>query len=644
MSTAPFHPETPAERSLRGYVWMIGLILLYGGLHLLWYWQTPLGQVPVLDERENLDLARLLASGALPAEPFYRSLGYPLFLAPLYLCGLPASLIPFVATAAGLLLHAAAALTAAFGARALFDRTRAGLIAGLLYGLNPVLLHQATQILDGALANLALLLGLLCLLHARRTPRITFTLSLGAALAWSLAALVRPQLLLVWLAFPVLWTLLSVRTPDCARRLRLGALAMIASALPWLALGLVQSHVSGHFRCLPTQGAYNLWAANRPGAHGRFFAQSITLPAEADRQNPTRYEAAALFTQATGQPASDIDTINAYWSARLRETVLADPAGFIGRIARRAYYLFNDTEQYNNKTYSFHKARSPLLRFNPLGWGLVFLAGLTGLAVLATRDRRSALVFTVLIGTTTAAILVAFVSDRFRLPLVALASLLAGGVLFLPATWTAWSRNRRLGFAAFLVLAAAFTFSRAFNVRDDATVLQDHLLLASAAVQTGDDALAWSEAGAALALAPGKPDALAWRVTAYFNRLLTHTAPADDAAAWTANARDLLAQPASPAPPSVEVIAALALWRAGDTATAEAAWRRLVPLTPDARAALVFARLTPASELPGSPLAPNDLRSAGALTQLALALAAAPRDATLVALARDLFFPTPVHP
>ena len=612
-------------------------MLLYGGLHLFWYWQTPLGQVPVLDERENLTLARLLASGALPAEPFYRSLGYPLFLAPLYLCGLPASLIPFAATAAGLLLHAASALVVAFSARILFRDHRAGLIAGLLYGLNPVLVHQATQILDGALANLALLLGLLCLLHARRTPRITFTLSLGAALAWSLAALVRPQLLLVWLAFPVLWTLLSLRTPDCARHLRIGALAMIVSALPWLALGLVQSHVSGHFRCLPTQGAYNLWAANRPGAHGRFFAQSVILPAEANGINPTRYEAAALFTQATGQPAGDIDTVNAYWSARLREAALADPAGLFGRIARRAYYLLNDTEQYNNKTYAFHKARSPLLRFNPLGWGLVFLAGLTGFAVLATRDRRSALTFTLLIGTTTAAILVAFVSDRFRLPLVALASLLAGVVVVLPATWAAWSRNRRLGLAALLVLAAIFTFSRAFNVRDDATVLQDHLLLASAAVQTGDDALAWSEAGAALALSPGKPDALAWRVTAYFNRLLSRTAPAADEAVWLENSRQLLAQSDSPASLSVQTLAALALWRAGETAAAEAAWRRLAPLTPDARAALVFARLAPAPNEVASPPSPAELSTAGALTRLSLGLAENPQNPALAPLPGELF-------
>jgi hypothetical protein len=30
-------------------------------------------------------------------------------------------------------------------------------------------------------------------------------------------------------------------------------------------------------------------------------------------------------------------------------------------MARKTYYLFNDFEPYNNKTYAFHQARSPWL-------------------------------------------------------------------------------------------------------------------------------------------------------------------------------------------------------------------------------------------------------------------------------------------
>jgi hypothetical protein len=52
--------------------------LVYAGGHLAWYRTTPLGQVPVMDELENLGLGETIVRGMLPAEPFYRSPGYPL--------------------------------------------------------------------------------------------------------------------------------------------------------------------------------------------------------------------------------------------------------------------------------------------------------------------------------------------------------------------------------------------------------------------------------------------------------------------------------------------------------------------------------------------------------------------------------------
>jgi hypothetical protein len=41
--------------------------LAYGLGHLTWYLTTPLGRVPVLDERENLDLAAAIFGGSSPA-------------------------------------------------------------------------------------------------------------------------------------------------------------------------------------------------------------------------------------------------------------------------------------------------------------------------------------------------------------------------------------------------------------------------------------------------------------------------------------------------------------------------------------------------------------------------------------------------
>jgi hypothetical protein len=44
-------------------------------------------------------------------------------------------------------------------------------------------------------------------------------------------------------------------------------------------------------------------------------------------------------------------------------------------MARKAYALLNNWEQYNNKTYAFHKALSPWLSWNPLCWGLLLVLG-----------------------------------------------------------------------------------------------------------------------------------------------------------------------------------------------------------------------------------------------------------------------------
>ena len=55
-----------------------GLALLYGFGALGEYAATPLGQVPLLDVRETLELARAIATGNLPPEPFYRA---PLYAA-----------------------------------------------------------------------------------------------------------------------------------------------------------------------------------------------------------------------------------------------------------------------------------------------------------------------------------------------------------------------------------------------------------------------------------------------------------------------------------------------------------------------------------------------------------------------------------
>jgi len=525
--------------------------LAYGIAHLSWYAGTPLGQVPVLDERENMTLAGQIAHGTLPCEPFYRAMGYPLLLAGLLAGGVTATQLPFAALLLGVGLHAIGAVLAAWLTQRWFAEVRAGLIAGLLFALNPVFVHDATQRLDTMLGVDLFLAGLACLRLERSEPGPWPPI--GAGFFWALAVLTRPQFLPVWLILPaiVIWRL----------RTRMGiAIAVAAMAVGgslFAAEGLWQQAVAGEFRILPWQGAYNLWAANQPGAHGRYYFQTIDLSHPAQNDNPAKLESLVLYARETGKSTADIDAMNRHWHQRLVTYVTRHPAAWLGLLARKTYALLNDWEQYNNKTYAFHKARSPWLRWNPLGWGVLLVLAVAGAWRLHTEAPSVAGAAGLVAASYAAGVVLSYVSARFRLPLAALLVPLAGGALARPGFWRSLAPGRPLLLAGSMLAAGFLAFSFFDGVRDARPFVQDHLLVARAAQTVGDDNEVWQQARTALALDPSRRDADEFAVTSGFNRQLAANLPAIDLAAWHESARRLLADGGVAAPAARVIAAAL---------------------------------------------------------------------------------------
>ena len=558
---------------------IVAFVYAFG--HLGWYLDTPLGRVPVLDERENLALAEAIAHGTLPAEPFYRAPGYALALAGLRGLGVTAGGLFSAALALGAVLHAVNAGLVARLARVWFGGA-AALAAGLLCALHPVFVHYATQALDATPALTLFLLGLNLLAPALAVSAGAWPW-LGASACWAAATLMRPNYLLVWAALPLL-ALTKVCPGPKPRRL----LAAFGGIALFAALALWQWRVSGVPGFLPAQGPYNFWAANQPGTHGRYYSQQLSLPPELALQNPARAESMLLFERDTGRAATDLGVVNAYWRQHALREIAAHPLAWLRVLARKTYALLNDWEQYNNKTFAFHQTRSPWLRWNPLSWGILFVLGVAGAARLRAERPLASQVLALIAAAGAASVVLFFVSARFRLPLAALLCVPAGGALAAPGFWRTWSRPRQLALGGALLGATALTFSTFDGVRDRATFVQDHALLARAAATVGDDALTWSEASAALALQPNHPDALRLAVAAYFNRLVAGTAPAAEEARWADACRHLLAVPSTNTD-DLRAVAALALWRARQPAAALAEWRRLAA-TPSALAARLLAR------------------------------------------------------
>jgi len=504
---APNKDSSPKTRSFPRVIAAalpVAIALAYALGHLDWYLGTPLGRVPVLDERENVDLAEAILGGTLPWAPFYRAPGYALVLAGLRATGVsPGGLFP-AALALGVVLHALNAALVARIARRWFG-DRGALAAGILFALDPVMVHFATQALDATLALSFFLTGLDCLAAALAEPGRALAWA-GAGAAWAAATLARPNYLLAWALVPVL----AIFRSGARARGRVVA-AAFAGAILFGAQSAWQWRVSGVTGFLPWQGAYNLWAANRPGANGRYYTQQVSLSPALARANPARAESVYLYVRETGGRPEDIAAMNAYWRRRFLEDVSARPLRWAALEARKAYALLNNWEQYNNKTFAFHKARSPWLRWNPVCWGALLVLGVAGAARLARESPAAAAALAAVALACAVSIIIFFASARFRLPLAAVLSVLAGGATGLPGLWRSLSPARRAALAGAAAAAAFVAFSGFGGVRDSSTFVQDHVLLARAALTVGDDATALSEAGEALKMQPWHPDAAAIR-------------------------------------------------------------------------------------------------------------------------------------
>lgn len=494
----------------------------------------PLGQAPVLDARENLAWAQLIREGGLPEDPLYRALLYPLVLS-----WFPAASLPAAASVFGLMLHLCSAVLVGLIARRLWRYDTAAWLAGLLYAVYPVALYFAGQVLDITLATTLFLGGVYLLLNRRGatcdaragsvpgprrasllrqaqslrqvTPLRGYAVPLVGGILGGLAVLARPNFLPAVLCFPVVLLFAKSRPWKASLSVACGIALMLALQ------GLVNLRLSGEFRLLPWQGAYNLYAANREGANGKYYTQRLAFDDVPAGANTTRMESEIYYRYATKDEAPmTVDAMNAFWRKKLVESIAEDPARWLGLMARKSFYVFNNWEQYNNLTYAYHKARWPLLAWNPLGWGVLLLVACAGLVVGYRESSRTAFYGLALLGLAHAAgLLLFFVSARFRLPLAPLLCVAAGGCAFWPQH--AFSPRQKGYLLAGLAGLALLSFGNWFHAKDRATYIQDELLLAVASSQAGEDAQALDLARAVLAREPDRAEAQRLEVTSLFN-------------------------------------------------------------------------------------------------------------------------------
>ena len=280
--------------------------------------------------------------------------------------------------------------------------------------------------------------------------------------------------------------------------------------------------------------------------------------------------------------------MNAYWNHKLLGEIHAEPLAWLGLMARKVYYLFNNFEQYNNKTFAVQKALSPVLVWNPLGWGVSLVLCLSGLTLAVVIRRHCAgFGFGLALAVVYAGgVVMFFVSDRFRLPLLPFLCVGAGA-------WGCAARGQPLRVEGRLLLAVSgaavaaslLTFSQLWDVYDLTPAVQDYVLLSIAAEKSGADLEALNWARQALEQQATHPDALACAVQSFYNAQLRGLVPEVD---FTDETWGRQAQRAAQIPhpsPGTRLIQGIALAKSGHPRAAQNILRALLREAPSAAGA-----------------------------------------------------------
>lgn len=545
--------------------------------YLFWYASTPMGKEPVMDGYYNLALAKEMASGELPERPFFRAPAYSALLAIGYAMGVPDALMPDVARLLNVVAYVAMLIFVGLLTHSIWKSRVAMAVAVLVVGLHPVPHFFAGDpydiIITTALVAAFTWIGWLIISQHKWRPWLV----VGSSLIIGAGCSLRSQLLPLAMLWPIILAgMCYYRERQLTRTMTVAAFAAIGPMLSFLGLGLAHWKVAGEFRMMPWQGPYMLYYGNNPELFtGYIYTQKVYVDTQDATIFPVEAEALELFGRQTGAtPPYSIDAVNDYYSKETRRIVLANPLEWAVLPLRKMYALLNNVEQYDNKTWSLQKGLSPVLRWNPLNWGILLLAGVVGAWVLWGRNRKALLWIGLVAGLYVLVSLLTIVNNRYRVPLYPLLGVLAGGLPLAWAHFRVCSCRARYAVVAIVLLMVFITFPKFFGVEGQDTRLADYVLMAQAANQSGDDveALKWAQLGHEMD--SQRPDLKELWLTSSYNLVFAgkRVLSSEEVAAELAMGMDLLVDERQQRKAAVRHVCGVWAWKQGNPTEAAALW------------------------------------------------------------------------
>ena len=306
------------------------------------------------------------------------------------------------------------------------------LIGGAIMAFYGPLLFQESQLVTSAWA--ALFLTLAVLLPLAFAPSPSTLIYLLSGLLMGLGVQSQANMIIAAGAFFIgLWFSLK-------RGKRTALLAFPLGIFLVLLPLTVHNLRSGELLPLSALGGINFFIGNGPGADGGFtLPEGYSLVNEASEMGPSSliYPSDVLGHSVSYAEASR------FWTVYTIRHMAAYPLSAFALLAKKAFLLIQGWELQNNFSYYFF--RTELVRLPlPLDFGILFTLALPWLFQRGRSFSRKSLLW--VLGGYAFSVVIFFVVDRYRMPLVPLVALMAGaGVMEIRSRWLSGNTRRIQG-------------------------------------------------------------------------------------------------------------------------------------------------------------------------------------------------------
>lgn len=381
---------------------------------------VPLFDTPTMDMAYHHQWAQAIANGTDYIDgSFFRAPLYPYFLGFIYtFLGRSFWIVKIIQAILGSL---SVVLVFLIGLRAFNLKTTA--IAALFCATCGTLIFYDGQLLVPSLAIFLNMLSLYFLVRAAQASAVKDYFLGGLVLGFS--AIARPTVLLFGIVI-LLWILLRKAKGQGWKFVWIPTLAFFISMLLPIVPVTIHNYVKSHeFTPIGTYSGLNFYIGNNLSADG----VSAKIPGARNDWWGMMEDARTIAENDVNHPLTD-GQLSDYWLDKTFEEIFEYPGHFITLLFHKTIYLIQGIELSNNFDLYFFAHQTNLLKiliwkkilFYP--WGLLLPLAVMGF-FLSMKWNRPTEVLAIFILTYIPAIVLFFVTSRYRLPMVPVLSLFA---------------------------------------------------------------------------------------------------------------------------------------------------------------------------------------------------------------------------